>query len=172
MLLWFRAVLAAAVVVLAGNSALAEPVTQLSHRDRLYDATSVNGELYAIGHPGLLLRSRDGGKTFENVRAGQVDEALFGISFNRKGQGAIVGRSGFFLTTQDQGKTWSKGVVTLGEEKPALFSVSVLENGTIVAVGEFGYIALPFHLEGRAARQGPEGRSCVPARGRGRERER
>jgi photosystem II stability/assembly factor-like uncharacterized protein len=52
-----------------------------------------------------------------------------------------VGRSGFFLTTQDQGKTWSKGVVTLGEEKPALFSVSVLENGTIVAVGEFGYIA-------------------------------
>jgi photosystem II stability/assembly factor-like uncharacterized protein len=127
--------------MLAGNSASADPLKQLSHRDRLYDVTSVNGEIYAVGHPGLLLRSRDGGKTFENVHAGQTDEALFGVAFNHKGQGAVVGRSGYFLTTQDQGKTWQKGVVTLGEEKPALFSVSVLENGTIVAVGEFGAIA-------------------------------
>ena len=141
MVLLFRAALAALMVLLAGNSASAELVTHLSHRDRLYDVTSVNGELYAVGHPGLLLRSRDGGKSFEHVRAGQVDEALFGVAFNRKGQGAVVGRSGFFLTTPDQGKTWQKGVVKLGEEKPALFSVAVLESGAIVAVGEFGAIA-------------------------------
>lgn len=136
-----KALLASLAVGLVGSSAHAEPVKQLSHRDRLYDATSIGNELYAVGHPGLLLRSTDGGKSFDTVRAGQTDEALFGISFNRKGQGAVVGRSGAIFTTQDQGKTWQKGVVTLGEEKPSLFSVSVLDDGVIVAVGEFGAIA-------------------------------
>lgn len=123
---------------LFGRSALAEPVKQLSHRDRLYDAAAVGTDLYAVGHPGLVLRSRDGGKSFENVRAGQVDEALFSIAFNAKGQGAIVGRSGLVLTTPDGGKTWQKAPVVLGKEKPSLFSVAVLPSGAIVAVGEFG----------------------------------
>jgi photosystem II stability/assembly factor-like uncharacterized protein len=136
-----KALLASLAVGLLGSSAQAEPVKQLSHRDRLYDATSVGGELYAVGHPGLLLRSTDGGKSFETVRAGQTDEALFGISFNRKGQGAIVGRSGVVFTTPDQGKTWQKSAVVLGEEKPSMFSVSVLDDGAIIAVGEFGAIA-------------------------------
>jgi photosystem II stability/assembly factor-like uncharacterized protein len=130
-----------AVLSLSASSALAEPLTQLSHRDRLYDATGFGGEIYAVGHPGLLLRSRDGGKSFENVRAGQTDEALFSVAFNRKGQGVVVGRSGVAITTPDGGKTWTKTVVKLGEEKPSLFGVSVLPNGTIVAVGEFGAIA-------------------------------
>jgi photosystem II stability/assembly factor-like uncharacterized protein len=136
---WFGAAL---VALLSAGSARAEPVKQLSHRDRLYDiAATPDGQLIVVGHPGLLLRSRDGGKSFDKVQAGQVDEALFGISFNSKGQGAVVGRSGYVLTTQDRGKTWHKGVVTLGEEKPAMFAVSVLEDGSIVAVGEFGSIA-------------------------------
>jgi photosystem II stability/assembly factor-like uncharacterized protein len=122
------------------RAALAEPVKQLSHRDRLYDATAFGGDLFVVGHPGLVLRSRDGGKSFENVRAGQVDEALFSIAFNRKGQGAIVGRSGFVLTTPDGGKSWHKASVVLGQEKPSLFSVAVLPDGAIVAVGEFGAI--------------------------------
>jgi photosystem II stability/assembly factor-like uncharacterized protein len=135
-----KALFATLVVGLAGGSAQAEPVKQLSHRDRLYDVTLVGNELYAVGHPGLLLRSSDAGKSFETVKAGQTDEALFSVAFNAKGQGAVVGRQGFYLTTQDQGKTWQKGVVTLGEEHPALFSVAVLDDGAIVAVGEFGAI--------------------------------
>ncbi len=131
-----------ALSLLLTSSALAEPVKQLSHRDRLYDVTSHGGTLFAVGHPGLLLRSKDGGKSFESVQAGQVyDDALFSIAFNSKGQGAIVGRSGLAITTADGGKTWKKSVVKLGEEAPSLFSVSVLPNGTIVAVGEFGAIA-------------------------------
>jgi photosystem II stability/assembly factor-like uncharacterized protein len=124
------------------SSALAEPIKQLSHRDRLYDVTSYGGALFAVGHPGLLLRSKDGGKSFESVHAGQVhDDALFSIAFNSKGQGAVVGRSGVAILTADGGKTWKKTLVKLGGEAPSLFSVSVLPNGTIVAVGEFGAIA-------------------------------
>jgi len=133
---------AVALSLLLTSSALAEPVKQLSHRDRLYDVTSHGGVLYAVGYPGLILRSKDGGKSFESLAAGQVyDDALFSIAFNSKGQGAIVGRSGVAITTADGGKSWKKTVVKLGEESPSLFSVSVLPNGTIVAVGEFGAIA-------------------------------
>jgi len=113
----------------------------LSHRDRLYDATGIDGNLFVVGHPGLVLRSRDGGKSFESVAGGQHDEALFSIAFNRKGQGAIVGRSGFVLITSDKGATFQKSQVVLGEERPSLFGVDVLDNGVIVAVGDFGAIA-------------------------------
>jgi photosystem II stability/assembly factor-like uncharacterized protein len=111
---------------------------KLSHRDRLYDVSSSAGSLYVIGHPGRLLRSRDGGKTFEAVDAGLHEEALFSISFNAKGQGAIVGRSGLVLTSE--GERWTKSVVTVDDEHPNLFAVDVLPSGTVVAVGEFGAI--------------------------------
>lgn len=113
---------------------------KLGHRDRLYDVSASGGKLFVVGHPGLLLRSDDGGATFSAVSGGQKDEALFSIAFNAKGQGAIVGRSGFVLTSEDMGKSWRKTEVILGEEKPSLFGVSVLPGGVIVAVGEFGAI--------------------------------
>lgn len=118
----------------------AEPVRSISYRDRLYDAAGSGGNLFVVGHPGHLLRSRDGGASFEAVSAGLHDEALFSIAFNDKGQGAIVGRSGVALVSLDKGEHWSPAPVKLGEETPSLFGVDVLEDGTIVAVGEFGAI--------------------------------
>ncbi|MET0284349.1 MAG: YCF48-related protein [Polyangiales bacterium] len=132
-----RVVSLALAAGLIAVSARAEPV-QLSHRDRLYDATSSAGSLYVVGHPGRLLRSKDGGKTFEPVDAGLKEEALFSIAFNAKGQGAIVGRSGLVLTSE--GERWTKSVVKLDDEQPNLFAVDVLPSGTLVAVGEFGAI--------------------------------
>ncbi len=129
----------ALLISLFAAGARAEPV-QLSHRDRLYDVTSSADGLFVVGHPGRLLRSRDGGKTFEPVRAGLREEALFSIAFNAKGQGAVAGRSGLVLTSEDAGASWSKGAITLDGEHPNLFAVDVLPSGTIVAVGEFGAI--------------------------------
>jgi photosystem II stability/assembly factor-like uncharacterized protein len=132
-----------ATLTLALSSPLlahAEPLKGLSHRDRLYDAAAFGDSLFVVGHPGRLLRSRDQGKTFESLSVAKHDEALFSIAFNTKGEGAIVGRSGFVLTTQDGGQTWKPSLVQLEEEKPGLFAVAVLEDGSIVAVGNFGVI--------------------------------
>lgn len=125
---------------LQATSALAEPLAGLSHRDRLYDAASVDGSLFVVGHPGRVLRSRDNGRSFELLSVAKHDEALFAIAFNSKGEGAIVGRSGFVLLTADKGQSWTSTVVQLEDEKPSLFGVSVLEDGSIVAVGNFGVI--------------------------------
>jgi photosystem II stability/assembly factor-like uncharacterized protein len=122
-------------------SARADTVRSISHRDRLYDVASSGGSLFVVGHPGRLLRSKDGGATFENLKAPKHQEALFSIAFNAKGEGAIVGRSGFVLVTLDKGETWTASLVQFDEEKPGLFGVDVLPDGSIVAVGEFGAIA-------------------------------
>lgn len=130
-----------AVLLSSGaGSAHAEPVTKVSHRDRLYDVAGSGGNLIVVGHPGRVLRSSDGGATWETVAAGQHDEALFSIAFNAKGQGAIVGRAGFVLLSQDKGSTFQKSLVTLGDEHPNLFGVAVLPDGALVAVGDFGVI--------------------------------
>jgi photosystem II stability/assembly factor-like uncharacterized protein len=121
-------------------SAQADQLRTLSHRDRLYDAAASGDSLFVVGHPGRLLRSTDGGKSFESLSVAKHDEALFSISFNAKGEGAVVGRSGFALLTADQGKTWTSTVISVDEEKPSLFGVKVLDDGTIVAVGNFGVI--------------------------------
>jgi photosystem II stability/assembly factor-like uncharacterized protein len=117
-----------------------QQLRMLSHRDRLYDATGFERTVFVVGHPGRLLRSRDGGSTFESMSVAKHDEALFSIAFNAKGEGAVVGRSGFVLLTSDKGETWSSTVVQLDGEKPSLFSVDVLDDGSIVAVGNFGVI--------------------------------
>lgn len=123
------------------STASAAPPAELSRRDRLYDITEHGDALFAVGHPGHLLRSTDGGESWEALDGGQGEQALFAISFNSKGQGAIVGRSGILLTTKDGGDSWTSSLVTLDEEHPGMFGVDVLEDGTIVAVGEFGAIA-------------------------------
>ncbi|MEY4510847.1 MAG: hypothetical protein RLZZ450_2969 [Pseudomonadota bacterium] len=117
-----------------------QKLRMLSHRDRLYDVTSVGDRLFVVGHPGRVLRSRDIGKTFESMNVVKHDEALFSVAFNAKGEGAIVGRSGVVLMSADKGDTWTSTVVDVDKEKPSLFSVDVLGDGTIVAVGDFGII--------------------------------
>lgn len=138
-----RAVAVASFVIsmfASAGAAHADAPATLSHRDRLYDAAGIDGSVFVIGHPGRLLRSRDGGATFSSLDVVKHDEALFSIAFNAKGEGAIVGRSGFVLTTSDKGATWSPSVVKVDDEQPSLFAVDVLADGTIVAVGNFGVI--------------------------------
>lgn len=123
------------------SSAWAEPIRKLAHRDRLYDAATLGGELFVVGHPGLLLTSSDQGKTFVR-RTLPTRDALFSIAFNDQGLGAIVGRSGLVLISADKGKTWSQHEAKAAGEEQAehLFAVDVLDDGVIVAVGEFGVI--------------------------------
>lgn len=137
---------------LLAGLARAEPLKRLSFRDRLYDLAVHQDSVWAVGYPGMLLRSKDGGASFTQVSV-PVNEALFSIDFNASGLGAIVGRSGTLLLTADHGATWSKSVAKAAdkpsdgfEEKAApaapvhLFGVDVLENGSIVAVGDFGTV--------------------------------
>ena len=124
------------------STAHAETVQRLSFRDRLYDVAEHAGSLWVVGYPGTLLRSNDGGASFTRVEL-PVDEALFSIDFNTSGLGAIVGRSGMLLLSEDHGATWSGGIAQAEAGTVAhLFGVEVLENGSLVAVGDFGTVLI------------------------------
>lgn len=137
---WLLAVLSLSVLVAAAS---ADQSVSLGYRSRLYDVTAHGKDVFAVGHPGLLLRSTDNGEHFKAV-ASANRAALFSIDINRSGVGAVVGREGLVMLTQDGGQTWTKtnafAAEPEGEERPHLFAVDVLDSGAIVAVGDFGAI--------------------------------
>lgn len=148
---------------LASASAVAKPSARLSHRDRLYDVFVSDNVVLAVGYPGVVLRSTDGGKTFQELPLPTRD-ALFSIDMNDEGMAAAVGRAGLVLVSRDRGASWTLGNAfpppekpkaeeedefdeggAFGEEVPSvshLFDVDVLPNGHVVAVGEYGAIML------------------------------
>jgi photosystem II stability/assembly factor-like uncharacterized protein len=135
--------LLAAFLLLTVTGVSADHTVSLGYRSRLYDVVAHGKDVFAVGHPGLLLKSSDGGEHFTSV-AGASREALFSIDINRSGVGAVVGRDGLVLLTRDGGATWNKTnafpAQAEGGERPHLFAVDVLDGGAIVAVGDFGAI--------------------------------
>jgi photosystem II stability/assembly factor-like uncharacterized protein len=138
-----RFLLLAAFLLLTVTGVSADHTVSLGYRSRLYDVVAHGKDVFAVGHPGLLLRSSDGGEHFKAV-APASREALFSIDINRSGIGAVVGRDGLVLLTRDGGATWNKTNAfppqAEGAERPHLFAVDVLDSGAIVAVGDFGAI--------------------------------
>jgi photosystem II stability/assembly factor-like uncharacterized protein len=132
----------------------------LSHRDRLYDVTSRGAVVMAVGYPGVVLRSTDGGASFSPIDV-PTREALFGVDVDAHGLVVVVGRAGTVLVSSDDGASWWLGNAfgsTAGPEPavaaagglgaapvPAisdLFDVDVLDGGHVVATGEYGAIVV------------------------------
>lgn len=109
---------------------------EISHRDKFYDIHVQGDEVFVVGYPGLLLHSKDRGKSWERIDPG-VKDALFAIDINKKGRGLIVGRTGLVLMTTDGGQTWAKRD---SGAKEHLFSVDITESGKAWAVGHFGTV--------------------------------
>jgi photosystem II stability/assembly factor-like uncharacterized protein len=124
------------ILCLVGTPAAADVLDEISHRDKLYDIHIQGDEVFVVGYPGLLLHSKDRGKTWERIDSGGRD-ALFAIDINKKGRGLIVGRTGLVLMTTDGGKTWAKRDSGVKEH---LFNVDITESGKAWAVGHFGTI--------------------------------
>jgi photosystem II stability/assembly factor-like uncharacterized protein len=63
---------------------------------------------WAVGHEETVLRTQDGGKSWEivNHNSEKEDNPLFDIRFKDAKNGFIVGAYGTFMTTADGGLTW------------------------------------------------------------------
>ena len=124
------------ILCLVCAPASAGVLDEISHRDKLYDIHVQGDEVFVVGYPGLLLHSKDRGKSWERIDPG-VRDALFAIDINKKGRGLIVGRTGLVLMTTDGGKTWAKRD---SGAKEHLFCVDITESGKAWAVGHFGTV--------------------------------
>jgi len=63
---------------------------------------------WAAGHDAVILRTRDGGETWERVHyAPEEERPLLDLWFRDERHGFAIGAYGFFLATEDGGDTWT-----------------------------------------------------------------
>ncbi len=130
------ALLTFVVLLLFGTVSVADPLEEISHRDKLYAITARGDDVFVTGYPGLLLVSRDRGKSFQAIDPG-TRNALFSIDISASGRGVIVGRGGMVLVTDDGGKSWQHKKSGVHEH---LFGVALTPAGGAWAVGNFGTV--------------------------------
>ncbi len=126
--------------------------------ERLF-SVDVNNKGYAIasGSFGTLLRSIDGGNTWESVApswAGMFDDpdnrlgslfdpSLYGVKVSESGRAWVVGELALILNSDDQGQTWI--VVNAGGSSehgvsPTLSAIDMRADGVAYAVGQEGFM--------------------------------
>uniref|UniRef100_Q47GD3 Glycosyl hydrolase, BNR repeat n=1 Tax=Dechloromonas aromatica (strain RCB) TaxID=159087 RepID=Q47GD3_DECAR len=136
---------------LAGSSGKIVRIDADGHIERLASVTEQtlqdiavwDGEHgLAVGNEGVVLRTADGGKTWQEVRdvpKSQVANKLSRVRVAPGGVAVVSGEMGALLGTQDFGEHWKR---LRPEEDQAWNDVALLPDGRRVAVGEFGRITL------------------------------
>lgn len=71
---------------------------------------------WAVGHDAVILRTRDGGLTWDSVFAAPEEERpLLDVWFESEKHGFAVGAYGLFLETHDGGDTWESRDIGAGD---------------------------------------------------------
>jgi photosystem II stability/assembly factor-like uncharacterized protein len=108
---------------------------QLTFHDDLFAIDEHhNGAEVAVGKFGLILVTRDGGKTWKEQASG-TNRALSAISFADRDHAYVVGSGGTILASSDGGDTWKPQV---SGTKDQLLGVFAPTSSKAYAVGAFG----------------------------------
>lgn len=87
---------------------------------------------FAIGANGLIAKTSDGGKSWEQKKSG-YQKTLFDFHFAPNNDtGWVSGPEGLMLITTDGGETWEQEETSVGIDLPAMAA----GDGTVVAVGD------------------------------------
>lgn len=101
----------------------------------LFFADETHG--WAAGHDSVILRTTDGGETWEQTYAALQQEApLLDIWFSDRMKGFAVGAYGQFYASVDGGRTWKKKRAI--SDDMHINSISGIKGGTIYLAGEAG----------------------------------
>ncbi|MFN0124007.1 MAG: WD40/YVTN/BNR-like repeat-containing protein [Blastocatellia bacterium] len=104
---------------------------------RMHFADARNG--WACGETGLILATRDGGRTWKTQRAAQVKKILYGLSAVDASTAWTVGAGGVVLRTVDAGENWHEQ--TSGAAK-TLYDVQFTDAKNGCAAGAGGTILI------------------------------
>jgi photosystem II stability/assembly factor-like uncharacterized protein len=92
---------------------------------------------WAVGHDAIILRTTDGGETWQTVHLAPEEEApLLSVWFSDADNGFAIGAYGFFLVTTDGGSTWEW--VTISDYDFHLHDVSRADSGRLYMAAEAG----------------------------------
>ncbi len=105
-----------------------------NHRDRFFDLTQWQDQLWLVGHPGFVLRSTDQGQTWSMATASKLD-AYYSLSAFDEKVALMSGLNGKLYRTEDGGKNWE--TIDLKQPNP-MFNVFALPGTPHAwAVGHF-----------------------------------
>lgn len=97
---------------------------------------------WVVGHDATILRTQDGGETWERVYYDPEEESpLFDVWFRDAENGFAVGAYGLFLVTSDGGATWTR--LTVDEDEYSdfhLHHIASTETGRLYMAAEAGTI--------------------------------
>ena len=92
---------------------------------------------WAVGHDETILRTRDGGATWELVRsAPEAERPLLDVWFRDAEHGFAVGAYGAFLVTADGGSSWSERPI--GGDDFHLNQIAAAADGRLYLAAESG----------------------------------
>lgn len=104
----------------------------------LYGMRAAGGVLYLVGEQGTLLRSGDGGATFEAL-ASPYKGSYFGLVTARSGELVVFGLRGTAYWSGDQGRSWQ--ALDTGMQQ-ALTAGIELADGTLALLSQGGDVLL------------------------------
>jgi len=94
---------------------------------------------WAVGHDSAILRTADGGVTWELVNWAPDDEVpFFDVWFSDADNGVVIGAYGGYHETTDGGATWSSRWIS--EDDWHLHKIARSENGKLYIAGEAGSV--------------------------------
>jgi photosystem II stability/assembly factor-like uncharacterized protein len=124
----------------------ARPETWTLRDPDLYGVAAHGDRVWAVGYWGSVLRSGDGGSTWE-VAPTPVRETLFDVSFADARHGWASGENGTILRSVDGGRSWRRQVVRGTDASEAgwmseahLFAVSAVSDREAWCVGDLGIV--------------------------------
>lgn len=95
---------------------------------------------WAVGHDEVILRTRDGGTTWERVHfAPENERPLLDVWFANATSGMAVGAYGTVLATRDGGDTWAR-TTAHGEDDFHLNRITAATDGTLYLAAEGGHL--------------------------------
>ncbi len=94
---------------------------------------------WAVGHDETILRTRDGGATWESVySAPEAERPLLDVWFRDAENGFAIGAYGAFLVTADGGTTWTERPIS--DDDFHLNAISAAADGTLYIAAEAGHL--------------------------------
>jgi len=95
---------------------------------------------WAVGHDEVVVRTRDGGLTWDRVHyAPERERPLLDVWFADARTGLAVGAYGRLLATTDGGDTWTPSIVH-GEDDFHLNQIAAASDGTLFVAAEAGHL--------------------------------
>lgn len=111
------------------------PQPNAKEASRLHSVSFCNSEVgWATGND-LILRTADGGRTWQTQRSGHSEQLLFGIACVSPERAWAVGQNGFVLYTDDAGKHWRRQDVGTND---TLLRVRFFDNTGWIVGGQAG----------------------------------